>query len=144
MRWVALVLGAALAATYVSPAFGGPDLTARIKRVDQREARHYKALDRRIDAVYALLSDPTIRSTVQTAAMQQSGRFFSGTVSCPAGRLVGGGVDWGSSLLAQGWHVVASAPTLGATAWTATLAATDSLEGPSDIPRVYAVCATVS
>lgn len=144
MRWIALLLGAALAATYVSPAMGGPDLAGRVARIDKRERAHYRDLERRVRATALLAGqDPVLRTTVVTAPVTQTGRFYAATARCGYGQtLTGGGVDWGSSLVAQSWHVISSAPTTGE-AWTASLAATDSLEGPTDVPKVYAVCAVV-
>jgi hypothetical protein len=144
MRWIVLVLGGVLAATYVSPAVGGPDLAGQLRRVDQREQRHYDSIDRRIKATVALIQLQAVTTTVSTGVMVQStdGRYFRGSASCVTGRLVGGGVDWGTATVYSDYHVISSSPDPGATSWKAEVNAGGS-PVPSGFPQVYAVCATI-
>jgi hypothetical protein len=143
MHRTILLLALVLTVTYVSPAIGGPDLTAKLRRVDQREQRHYADLDRRIKATVLLTLNHRITTTPATASMTQSsdGRFFSGRVSCPVGQqLTGGGVDWGVSLEYADWHVVSSGPSVGGASWHATVH-TGVATSPTTLPTVYAMCA---
>lgn len=146
MRWITLVLGAALAATYASPAVGGPDLAGRVRRVDQREAAHYASIDRRLKATVLLTLSQRVLTTAVTGPMIQStdGRFFRGSASCYTGHaLVGGGVDWGTSTVYGDYHVIASAPDTAGLSWQAAVT-TGSAPVPTASPTVYAVCADVN
>jgi hypothetical protein len=143
MRRTAILLGLLLAATYTSPAIGGPDLAAKLRRVDQREQRHYAELDRRIKATVLLELNHQIKNSTATASMTQSsdGHFFTGTASCGYGQtLTGGGVDWGVNTEYADWHVVSSGPSVGASSWHATLNI-GIAHAPLTLPTVYAICA---
>lgn len=139
MRWIALLLGAALAATYVSPAVGGPDVAGQLKRVDKREKRHYAELDRRLKASVLLALNRRITVRDSSAPLSQSGdgRFFSGTAQCNWDeRRTGGGVDWGTTTYGD-YHVIYSAPY--PNGWSASVHVGNST-APAKWPLVYAVC----
>lgn len=143
-RVIALVVGTFIVAQ-VTPAFGAPSLEGLIKRIDKREKRHYASLDRRIRASVLLTLNQSIKTDRVSAAMSQSTtnpRYFSGTVSCATGRLVGGGVDWYVSPDYGDYRVIRSAPSIGAVSWQAAVD-TGASPTPSTSPQVYAICATV-
>jgi hypothetical protein len=143
-RVVALVAGAFIVAQ-VTPAFGAPSLASLVKRIDQREKRHYASLDRRIKASVLLTLNQSIKTNRVSAPMSQSPpnpRYFSGIVSCASGQLVGGGVDWNVSADYGDYRVIRSAPSVGALSWQAAVD-TGASPTPSTAPQVYAICATV-
>jgi len=146
-RVVALVAATALVAS-AAPAFGAPSIPSIIKRLDKREASHYKETSRRISATVLLARQPDIARTTRVVTyMTQSASnptFFSGQALCPAGTtLTGGGVDWGTSQTYAAYHVVSSAPDPGSVAWTGS-ASTGGSPMPSTVPSVYAVCLKLS
>jgi hypothetical protein len=142
-RAVVGVLALVLAVTYASPAIGGPDLAGKLRRVDQREKRHYASLDRRLKAAALLAINAHSDTTVVSSSLIQSGdgHYFQGSASCPGSSdLVGGGADWGAATLYGNYQVVASAPSIGGSSWNVTLFI-GAGPAPSAFPQVYAVCA---
>ena len=143
-RVVVLVVGTVIVAQ-VTPAVGAPSLEGLVKRIDKREKRHYASLDRRIKASVLLTLNQSIKTDRVSAAMSQSAtnpRYFSGTVSCATGRLVGGGVDWYVSPDYGDYRVIRSAPSVGAVSWQAAVYSGDA-PSPATSPQVYAICADV-
>lgn len=128
------------------PAFGGPSLASLIKRVDQREARHYRSLDQRIKATVLLLRAQEIETTTERSTMRQAGdgSSFSGEARCSSIRqtLISGGVDWGGDIEQGDWHIVSSGPNISGNVWRATVNI-GSAGTPRTWPIVYAICAEV-
>ena len=146
-RVAALVAVTALLAS-AAPAFGTPSIPTLIKRLDKREARHYKETDRRLKATALLALRPdTARTSRVAAPMAQSASsptIFNGQVLCPPGTtLTGGGVDWGSSTIYPAYSIISSAPDPGSVSWHAS-ASTGGAPMPSVTPSVYAVCLSLS
>jgi hypothetical protein len=118
-RVVALVAATALLASS-APAFGAPSVPSIIKRLDKREARHFKETDRRLKGAVALAAMPPVARTQRVETyMTQSGTTSHGDAICPSNTtLTGGGVDWGPGTPEYpGYHVVSSAPDPGPVAW---------------------------
>lgn len=144
MNRIAVALAAVLAATYVSPAVGGPNFAASLKSLDKREKRDYASLDRRLKAAVLLELSRSLDTTVADAPMSvQSAdhRDFTGAVACPSQtQLTGGGVDWGNTATYEDWHVISSSPDAGGTSWQARVSV-GTATGTNSFPTVYAVCA---
>lgn len=147
-RTVACVAATAILVS-AAPAFGAPSVPSIIKRLDKREARHYKDTSRRITATARLATLPDVARTDRVEAfMTQSATsptMFSGQALCPSGTtLTSGGVDWGTATSEYlGYHVVSSAPDAGSVAWHAT-ASTGGSPMPGRVPSVYALCLKLS
>jgi hypothetical protein len=144
-RVVGLVAATAVLAS-AAPAFGAPSIPSIIKRLDKREARHYKETDRRLKAAALLALRPdTARTSRVAMPMTQSASsptIFTGQALCPAGTtLTGGGVDWGMSPTYPAYHVIGSAPDPGSVAWRASVSTGGA---PAVVPSVYAVCLKLS
>jgi len=145
MRRLLLIgLLAALVANVAAPAFGGDTALQRILKLDKREAKHYKALDKRLRLATNAILLEHISSTIASKPMTQNPnntRSFSGSVLCPTGyTLSGGGADWGGGLLYPGWEVVESNPDPGGVAWKATVYNGNTGGSGGALPKVYAVC----
>jgi len=132
----------ALVANVAAPAFGGDTALQRILKLDKRETKHYKDLDRRLRLTASAVLNARVTNIVVTKPMTVSGHFFSGEALCPAGStMTGGGADWGTNpYLSPDWKIVSSRPTSSSTGWAATV----YYENGTVVtvpPVVYAVCA---
>lgn len=131
------LLAITLIGTVAMPAVGGPSLIG----LDKREQRHYQTLSRQVRVLTAL-HNAGLSQKINTASLEQRGRFYVGSAYCTPddGVLTGGGVDWGLDDGVYGnWVVNYSHPDTTGKEWRVSLF-NGSDAGPVVTPRVYAIC----